>query len=45
MKPASPRRRHTRATLLSHILPTLAIAAIAACTAAVVILGIAGEAR
>jgi hypothetical protein len=41
----SPRRRHTRATLLSHTLSTLAIAAIAACTTVVVILGIAGEAR
>jgi hypothetical protein len=44
MSPAPRPRRHTRATLLSHVIPTLAIAAIAAASTAAMILAVAGEA-
>lgn len=44
MNPAARPRRHTRATLLSHVIPTHAIAAIAVLGTAAVILAIAGDA-
>lgn len=48
MTAASPRRgpaRHVWATLLSHAVPSLAVALLAVAVTAIVILSIAGEAR